>query len=165
MRIWGGSFTETLPIWLGECLRSPRQWETRFWTQVCRCQMVPLLFISVSASHSLCPQVSLLSATVSALVCESEVWTLRTQSSVVSGQKMKSPVCSNARQQVSIQKCNFRGWFCFLKLILINRRKQLEHIHYYGPWSALASGRVIHWRVPPGVTMVTNQGTVHVRQI
>lgn len=147
------SFTVTLPVWQGEHL-SPRKEKTRVWTQMCRCPMVQILFISLSASHSPWAQVSLLSATDWL-----EVWTLLTQSFVVSGQKMKSPVFFTERQQISIQKCNFLGWFCFLKPILSNRRKQLEHIHYYGPWSALPSGRASRWWVLQVVTMVTNQGT------
>lgn len=56
------SFTVTLPVWQGEHL-SPRKEKTRVWTQMCRCPMVQLLFISLSASHSPWAQVSLLSAT------------------------------------------------------------------------------------------------------
>lgn len=70
---------------------------------------------------------------------------LMTQSFVVSSQKMKFLVFLNERQQINIQKCNSLGWFCFLRLILIYPRKQLEHTNDYGPSSAFASEKAIYY--------------------
>lgn len=56
-----------------------------------------------------------------------------TQNFIVSSQNMKFLVFLNERQQVSLWKCNFPGWFGFQRPILINPRKQLEHINYYRP--------------------------------
>lgn len=55
-----------------------------------------------------------------------------TQYFPVSSQKMKCLVFLNEGQQAGILKCNFLQWFCFLRPILINPRKQLEHTYYYG---------------------------------